>query len=186
VRAVACVLVMLLLGACSNRDPYVTAAGETTSGNWKIARQLDKVTQTELPSASVRAMASNTYVANASGSLLQITCFDKQPIVRFAFEFKIGSDKNTILGYRFDDKPGHDSVASRVLTGETAILVDNPVAVAEFVNGMTGSQKLYLRIRSLTLGRTTAEYPLEGSATAVQAAFAGCPVMLAQTKKHTS
>jgi H2-forming N5,N10-methylenetetrahydromethanopterin dehydrogenase-like enzyme len=51
---------------------------------------------------------------------------------------------------------------------------------------MTGSQKLYLRIRSLTLGRTTAEYPLEGSATAVQAAFAGCPVMLAQTKKHTS
>ena len=89
-RAVACVLVMLLLGACSNRDPYVTAAGETTSGNWKIARQFDKVTQTELPSASVRAMASNTYVANASGSLLQITCFDKQPIVRFAFEFKIG------------------------------------------------------------------------------------------------
>ena len=50
--------------------------------------------------------------------------------MRFAFEFRIGSDKNAILGYRFDDKPGHDSVASRVLTGETAILIDDPVAVA--------------------------------------------------------
>lgn len=82
--------------------------------------------------------------------------------MRFAFEFKIGSDKNTILGYRFDDKPGHDSVASRVLTGETAILIDNPVAVAEFLNEMTGSQKLYLRIRSLTLGRTTGRVSARG------------------------
>ena len=31
---------------------------------------------------------------------------------------------------------------------------------------MTRIAKLYLRIRSLTLGRTTAEYPLEGSAAA--------------------
>ena len=185
-RFVAWVLVTLMLGGCSNRDPYVTSAGEASSGNWKIARQVDKVTPTELPSASVRAMASNTYAANASGSLLQITCFDKQPIVRFAFEFKIGTSKDTILGYRFDDKPGHDSVAARVVAGEVSMIIDNPVAVAEFVNEMTGSQKLYLRIRSMALGRTTAEYPLDGSAAAVQAAFAGCPVMVAQMKKRTS
>ena len=176
-----------MLGGCGTpRDPYVTSAGDTASGNWKIAHQPDKINGENLPSATVRAMASNTYAANAKDSMLQITCFDRQPVVRFAFAFKVGSDKNTILGYRFDDKPGRDSVTARVLTGETSIVIDNPVAVAQFVNDLTGSHKLYVRIRSLTLGRTTAEYPLEGSDAAVQAAFAGCPVMGAQTKKRTS
>lgn len=186
-RAAAWVLAALMLGGCGTlRDPYVTSAGDTTSGNWKIAHQPDKITGEDLPSATVRAMASNTYAANARGSLLQMTCFDKQPVVRFAFEFKIGSDKNTILGYRFDDKPGHDSVAARVLTGDTSIVIDNPAAVAQFIGDLAGSHKLYVRIRSLTIGRTTAEYPIEGADAAVQAAFAGCPVMTAQTKKRSS
>lgn len=185
-RCVLLIVLALSLSGCSNRDPYVTSVGDTASGSWKIAHQADKVTGTELPSATVRAMASNTYAANASGSLLQITCFDKKPLIRFAFEFKIGSDKNTILGYRFDDRPGRDSIESRVLTGENAIVIDNKAAVTQFINDLTGASKLYLRIRSLTLGRTTAEYPLDGSAAAVQAAFAGCPLSSEQPKKRTS
>ena len=183
---VACVLVALMLVACSNRDPYVTSAGETPSGSWKIFHQVDKITGAELPSATVRALASQTYAANPAPSLMQMTCFDKQPIVRFGFEFKIGTSKDTILGYRFDDKPGHESVAARVVAGDISMIIDNPVVVAEFVNEMAGSKKLYVRIRSMAVGRTTAEYPLDGSAAAIQAAFAGCPVMTAQTQKRTS
>jgi hypothetical protein len=175
-----------MLVACSNRDPYVTSAGETPSGSWRIFHQVDKITGAELPSASVRALASQTYVANAAWSVMQLTCFDKQPIVRFGFEFKIGTSKDTILGYRFDDKPGHESVAARVVAGDVSMIIDNPVAVAEFVNEMTGSKKVYVRIRSMAVGRTTAEYPLDGSAPALQAAFAGCPVMIAQPNKRTS
>ncbi|MBS0531032.1 MAG: hypothetical protein JSS22_16805 [Proteobacteria bacterium] len=185
-RTVAFVVLLSALGGCA-RDPYVTASGETTSGNWQIAHQADRITGAELPSASIRAPASNTYVDFPKPSMMQITCFEKAPLVRFAFEFKIGPDKNTVLGYRFDDKPGHDNVESRVLMGEGAIVIDKPAAVAQFINELGGARKLYVRIRSLNLGRTTAEYPLEGSATAMQAALAGCPLQAAEpAKKRTS
>ena len=81
------------------------------------------------------------------------------------------------------DKPGHDNVESRVLTGETAIVIDNKVAVAQFIDELAGAKKLYLRVRSLNLGRTTAEYPLDGSAAAMQAALAGCPIQAAKPVK---
>jgi hypothetical protein len=186
VRIVAFVVLMSALGGCA-RDPYVTASGETTSGNWRIAHQTDRVTGAELPSASIRAPASNTYVDFPKPSMMQITCFEKTPLVRFAFEFKIGPDKNTILGYRFDDKPGHDNVESRVLTGEAAIVIDDKTAIAQFINELGGARKLYVRIRSLNLGRTTAEYALDGSAAAMQAALAGCPLQATEpVKKRTS
>ena len=181
-RIVAFVVMVSALGGCA-RDPYVTASGETSSGNWQIAHQTDRITGAELPSASVRAPASNTYVDFPKSSMMQITCFEAAPLIRFAFEFKIGPDKNTILGYRFDDKPGHDNVESRVLTGETAIVIDNKVAVAQFIDELAGAKKLYLRVRSLNLGRTTAEYPLDGSAAAMQAALAGCPIQAAEPVK---
>jgi hypothetical protein len=96
--------------------------------------------------------------------------------VRFAFEFKIGSDKNTFMGYRFDDKPGRDNAESRVLYGEQMIVLEERAAVAQFVADMAGSSSLYVRIRSLTNGRTTAEFKLDGPDAAVQAAYADCPI----------
>lgn len=48
--------------------------------------------------------------------------------------------------------------------------------MAQFVNDMRGSRVLYVRIRSITEGRTTAEFKLDGSEAALQAAFADCPM----------
>jgi hypothetical protein len=33
-----------VLGACQMRDPYVAAPATATSGNWKIERQVDRIT----------------------------------------------------------------------------------------------------------------------------------------------
>jgi hypothetical protein len=46
----------------------------------------------------------NPFPKNA---LLQLVCFKNEPIVRFALEVKIGSTRNSELGYRFDEKPGY-------------------------------------------------------------------------------
>ena len=185
-RCVAFVVVSMLLGGCTTRDPYVTSAGDTTSGNWRIAHQVDRITGVELPSASVSALASSSYVQNPRPALLQLTCFEKQPLVRISFEFKIGADKDSALGYRFDDKPGRDSVESRVLIGHDAIVIDDKAAMAQFINDLARSRMLFIRVRSLTAGRTTAEFKLDGSAPAMQAAFAGCPISTEQPKKRTS
>jgi hypothetical protein len=58
--------------------------------------------------------------------------------------------------------------------------------VAQFVNDLAGSRVLYVRIRSLNAGRTTAEFHLDGSAAAVQAAFASCPLSGEAPKRRTS
>jgi hypothetical protein len=107
VRVLAFVIVCVVLGGCT-RDPYVTAEGETRSGDWYIAHQIDRVTGAELPSALIYAWASNTNEQFPRVSQFQLTCLDGKPVVRFAFKFKVGNDRDSVLGYRFDDGPGYE------------------------------------------------------------------------------
>jgi hypothetical protein len=73
---------------------------------------------------------------------IQLTCFENAPIVRFSFDFKIGSDVNSILGYRFDDKPGHDNVPSRIVLGYNVIIIEDKNEVARFVSELATSKIL--------------------------------------------
>ncbi|WP_246664228.1 hypothetical protein [Tardiphaga sp. P9-11] len=178
-RSVALIQLMtvagLILGGCV-RDPFVTERGETRSGEWWIPHQIDRVTDAALPSAYVFAEASNSNVDFPRVSSMQLTCMNGAPLIRFAFDFKIGSNRNTILGYRFDGKPGHDNVGSRIVRGNQIIVIEDRAEIASFVRELAGATTLYVRIRSINGGRTAVEYPLDGSAAAIRAAFAKCDV----------
>lgn len=163
----------LILGGCA-RDPFVTERDETRSGEWWIPHQIDRVTGAELPSAYVFAEASNSNVDFPRVSSLLLTCIDGAPLIRFGFDFKIGSNRNTVLGYRFDGTPGHDDVGSRVIRGNQIIVIEDRAEISTFVGELTGARTLYVRIRSINGGRTAVEYPLEGAAAAIRAAFAKC------------
>ena len=56
----------------------------------------------------------------------------------------------------------------------------------QFVDELASSNVLYLRIRSLNSGRTTAEFRVAGAGAAVQAAFADCLVAPPAGQKRTS
>lgn len=177
----------LLCGCGVPRDPYVAGNNTVSSGEWKIERTADRVTGNAITSASLFTRnSSHTGVDYAKVAQLQLMCFERNPVVRFSFDFKIGSDKNSMLGYRFDDKPGRDNVESRVLLGYTVIVIEDKTAVAQFVDELMTSNLLYLRIRSLNAGRTTAEFRVAGAAAAVQAGFAECPVTASPGQKRTS
>jgi hypothetical protein len=182
VRIVAFVMLCGVLTGCA-RDPYVTADGETTAGNWYIAHQIDRVTGAELPSAVTFALASNTYAEYPRASQMQLTCVDRKPLVRFAFDFRIGTDRDSVLGYRFDDKPGHENVEARVLRGQKIMILESETELARFISEIPGSSKVYVRVRSMTLGRTAVEYELDGSAAAMQAAYAKCPMPTLAAKR---
>jgi hypothetical protein len=169
------IIVGMQLGGCA-RDAYVTSEGDTRSAEWYIAQQIDRVTGAPLPSAAVFGYASNSYVDFPKVSQFQLTCYDGRPLVRFAFAFKIGNDRESVFGYRFDDKPGHTDVDARVVKDRQIFVIEEPAALATFLSELPGSRKLYIRIRSLIAGRTSAEYPLEGSEAAMKAAFANCPM----------
>lgn len=187
-RWVALLGLALLLDGCTPRDPYVSNTANTvSSGEWRIERQTDRITGKAIASALLNTRnSSHSGEDYAQPAQMQLTCFEGKPVVRFAFEFKIGSDNNSALGYRFDDKPGRDNVESRILLGYTVIVIEDKAAVAQFVDELVGSNVLYLRIRSLNAGRTTAEFRVAGAPAAVQAAFAECPLTSAAGPKRTT
>jgi hypothetical protein len=189
VRSVALAAVVLsgaLVGGCVT-DRTAPFSVYAKAGSWQIDRQVDRVTAAPVAGAAVRTLrVSNSQVDSPLAADLQLTCFENQPIAKLAFEVKIGSDKNTILGYRVDDKPGRDNVESRVLLGYKVLVIEDKAALAQFIADMSGSNQLYVRIRSLNGGRTTAEFKIDGADAAVQAAYADCPLAPQPGSRRTS
>jgi hypothetical protein len=176
-------VIPVLVGACTARDPLVSSSAATPSGAWRIERQIDRVTGAPLASAFVTsAGASNSAVDFPKPATMQISCFKDQPLIRFAFEFKVGSNKNSELGYRFDDKPGHEPTA-RFLQNDMIVVIEDKSAVAEFLKDLASSNSLYIRIRSLNAGRSSAEFRLDGAPAAIEQALGACYSPTGQPRK---
>lgn len=177
----ACVLRLVLaaipaLWLCACADPYVFQNRTIRSGSWKIERQIDRVTGAPIDSAFVNTLASsNSNQLLSQPASMQLGCFLGRPVVKFAFEFKVGTNLNSFLGYRFDTKPGHE-IGARFIQGASTVVIEEPAEVAPFVSELATSSVLYIRIRSYNGGRTTAEFKVDGAPAAIQSAFAHCPV----------
>ena len=147
----------LLLAACSH-DPYVsvTTANTTPVDDWRIERQLDHITGAPISSALLMtSRVSNGNVMFAPPAQMQLACFKEHPVVVIAFAFKIGSTRNAELGYRFDDKPGHEPRV-RVVEDYKRVVIDDPNEVARFAGELATADGLYVRIRSLNTARASA------------------------------
>jgi hypothetical protein len=169
----------VLLAACTH-DPYVNVNNTISSGEWKIERQVDRVTGAPISSASLMTNhVSNSNMVVAPPARLQLACFKEHPVVVIAFAFKIGSTRNAELAYRFDAMPGHEPRV-RIVDDYRSVLIDDPNEVMRFTGDMATSDSLYLHIRSLTAaGRTSAEFKVAGAPPAIAAAYAGCPLTAA-------
>ena len=158
------------------RDPYVGGGLARVSGNWQIERAEDRVAGRTISSAYVftrRSSHTNTlYPLSAS---IQLTCFRKQPVVKFEFDTAVGSNRNSSLGYRFDDKPGREIVA-RFLPDYRTVVIEDRAEVARFAGELAASGSVYIRVDSLNTGRTAAEFQIHGAASAIEAGFADCPL----------
>jgi hypothetical protein len=172
-----CAMVALAgLAACVTNDPYTWAARATSSGSWRVERTVDRVTGAPISSAQViTSQVSNGAIAFPPAASLQITCFKDEPLVRLGFGFRVGSNRNSTLGYRFDDKPGREAEA-RFLADYRTVVIEDAAEVAQFVRELASSQVLYVRIRSLNASRTSAEFRVSGAPGAIEAGLAGCPV----------
>jgi len=90
-----------------------------------------------------------------------------------------------VLGYRFGEKLGHEIKARFLHDFKTAVIEDR-AATAQFLGELETSALLYVRIRSLNMGRSAAEFQLEGGPDAIKEALAACPIAPAQTPKRVS
>jgi len=182
VRILCLIPAAAALLTCACADPYVVAPTTALSpgnwvsaGNWRIERQTDRVTGKPISSALLvtRNSSSSESLVTQNASM-QIGCFMGQPLVKFGFANKVGTDPNSFLGYRFDDKPGHE-IGARFLQKADAVVIEDKAEVAQFIGEMATSHSLYVRLRSLNAGRTSAEFTVDGAKTAIEAALAECP-----------
>jgi hypothetical protein len=133
---VSAVALALPLGGCIlTRDPYVSTAQPVPAGSWRVDRQVDRVSGTAISSAVANGRASNTNAAFPQNAIVQLSCFIDKPVVSFRFEFKVGSDRNSFLGYRFDEKPGHETNA-RFLANALTVVIDDHAEVAQFARDL--------------------------------------------------
>ena len=185
VPVLVCVLALPLAG-CPARDPIVSTSTPAPVGNWRIERQTDRITGAPLSSAFLTTRnSSNSAVAFPQPAMMQLSCFKQAPLVRLGFQFKIGSNVNSEFGYRFDEKPGRE-IKARFLMDFKTVVIEDKADVAQFLGELETSAVLYVRIRSLNMGRSSAEFRLEGGAEAIKEALAGCPFSPAQTAKRVS
>ena len=184
-RALALIAIVtaLLAGCANNLDPMVSGRYAVITGDWRIEKSIDRVTNAPVSSAQTgtRKVANST-LPFPPPAMMQLLCFKDEPVVRFAFEFKIGSTRNSVLGYVFDQNPGHEPDA-RFIDGYRTVVIEDRDEVARFIDQLSKSKTLYVRIRSLNAGRTSAEYNLEGAPAAIAAAYAGCPITPAKQQR---
>lgn len=176
VRAgVICVSASLLSACLTARDPYVTYEGTSVAGNWRIERQVDPVTRAPLSSSLVMTRKSSHSGEDfTKPALLQLTCFRNAPLIRLAFDVRVGSTRNAMLGYSFDDGPGREA-KTRFLQDFRTVVIEDSADVALFARELAGAKVLRVRIRTLNAGRTLAEFDVEGAPTAIKYGFAECP-----------
>jgi hypothetical protein len=170
VRAVWPAFAALALCACATAEK----PGDPAAGNWTIQQTVDRINDATSPRVFLASTASNNRRGPVGPTIVQLMCFDKAPIVRFAFEAKVGVNNTLVLEYRFDQNPGRKATA-RVLSDHQTVVIEDKAAVAQFLQELTRSNVLYVRITSLTAGTTEAEYRLAGAPVAIETAYAGCP-----------
>jgi hypothetical protein len=165
-----------LLSACvTSEDALTNALAPAPASDWKIERRVDRISGSLAPTALLYTRASNNHNQFPRPALLQLMCFNKQPIVRFAFDFRVGANKSAITEYRFDEKPGRKPQAT-FLPDYKTIIIEDVDDVAQFLDGLATSSLLYVRVSSLIAGHTSAEFRVPGAATAIDTVYAQCPL----------
>lgn len=186
VRALVAVIAALLLCACATGDATVTAVAapeKPDTGKWKFERRADPVTGAPATIAWLYISKYDFLAGQTYAGELQLMCFKHQPVVRLQFNMKIGSDKNAAIAYRFDDNPGRD-IKARFFVRPGVIVIEDTAEVARFVDELAASERLFLRVTSLTAKGFSAKFTVHGAPHAIEAAYAECPVAAERARKR--
>ena len=176
-RAIAAMTLACALGACASGNMSTPLAG---GGEWKIEQRADRVADQPVQSAmlstkSRNAKATNQNPAKPQLASLQLLCFDGDPVVRLFFTHDVGSDRNSRLTYKFNDKPAVRPNA-RILQDFQTVMIEDQKDVAAFAGGLRDARTLDVTVSALISGQTIAEFNVEGGAAAIDASYKTCPV----------
>jgi hypothetical protein len=177
VRALCVVFAALSLGACASSETLTTALAPEAAGSavdWKIERRADRVSDVST-AVYVRTSGFDNAGWRFHNTILQLMCFKGEPIVRVAFDLKVGSSRSASVAYRFDDRPPRE-VAARFLNDYRTVIIEDRDEVARFAAEISTAEKVTIRISSLIAGQTSIGFRVRGGAAAIETAYADCPL----------
>jgi hypothetical protein len=164
----------LSVGACASTD--ATAPAALSAGNWKIERSVDRISGAPAARVFLSTTAGNSRSRRAAPAIVQLMCYEERPIVRFAFDFRVGINKTAFLEYRFDAIAGRKANADILPDHKTILIAADWAEVSQFVDALAASSILFVRVSSLSDGRTEAEFRTGGAPGAIETAYAACPL----------
>ncbi|MFL9828029.1 hypothetical protein [Rhodoplanes sp. SY1] len=173
----AAVLAGSAAGCIVQDRSYVQDRPSESAGSWRIEHRIDRITGKPAPSATVITTSTSNKTADIRDAVLQVTCFEARPVVRFSFDIRVGADRNSTFAYRVDDRPG-DEVEATFLQDHRTVVIDDPATVAKFIEDVSRGSLLIVRTASLFAGRTVAEFRVVGASTAVAPVLAACPLVM--------
>jgi hypothetical protein len=166
----------LLVSACATGDPALTtgAAPPPDAGLWKFEKRTDPVTGAPVTTAYLTVNSMDGW-GRTHAVMLQLHCFKREPVVRVAFNIKIGSNRSATLAWRFDDRAGREATV-RFLSDFKTVMIEDQTEVASFVEELAVSERLHLTISSLIVGRTAVKVSVRGAPHAIAQAYEACPL----------
>jgi hypothetical protein len=177
----------LLLAACMAGDASLPGALQQPSENvWKVEEKPDQITGLPAATAWIRTLStSNSKTWENRPAALQLMCFKGNPIIRLNFAIRVGSNRNSTVGYRFDEKPGRE-VSATFMPDFKTIIIDEKADVEQFLSELTEASRLLVRVTSLYAGRTTAQFVLSGAPAAIEAAYGPCRAKADKPRQRTT
>lgn len=176
-RSIVAMTLACALAACAGGNIGMPLAG---AGEWKVEQRADRVADQPMQSAVLVTKSRNEKAAKQNpapkqDASLQLLCFDGEPVVRFYFSHEIGSDRNSRLTYKFDNKPAARPNA-RILQDFQTVMLEDRKDVSLFTAGLRDARRLDITVSALANGQTLAEFNVEGAAVAIDASYKTCPL----------
>lgn len=101
-------------------------------GRWTVEPRTDPLTGAPIATAYIKIDRLDFITGRVNSPALQLMCFRGAPVVRIAFNVKVGSNRSAELTYRFDDRPGRTPAAAvpfqhkvRICSGRTNRVPDS-------------------------------------------------------------
>jgi hypothetical protein len=158
--------------------PAGTSIAADWIGQWKWEQQRDRITDRIVYLAHVKTL--RTWVGASSdinSASVLVYCSGRAAGIIFLWSRSAAGTKNLEVAFRFQGQPGHITKARYVT--RTKQETTDPKDVRIFLDGLSKSDRLYVRAMSDLYGMSEAEFRLGGSSEIVRRIRAACPVLAA-------
>lgn len=149
--------------------------GSIQSGGsaWQVSSKVDRISGKPSTSISVGPAQAKYSSRGSRGGFASasVLCADGSPMIMFVFDFPVGSTGTSVVGYRFDEKPGQTPKVD--FFNSSSPVISDASAVATFLDQAQTSAKLYVRVSS-PVGQSDVEFSVNGGGEPIRQFLTTC------------